>query len=118
MLTGEIRSQSDATWNAFWTGGISNLIILSLFVRSLVGLDRETAMQAFSEFLSGSTSTPNQIEFIQLIVEELTRNGAMEPERLFQSPFTDINAQGPQAVFPGKSSGNCWTSSARSRILQ
>jgi len=24
MLTGEIRSQIDAIWNAFWTGGISN----------------------------------------------------------------------------------------------
>lgn len=24
MLTGQIRSQIDALWNAFWTGGISN----------------------------------------------------------------------------------------------
>ena len=24
MLTGELRSQVDAIWNAFWTGGISN----------------------------------------------------------------------------------------------
>jgi type I restriction enzyme M protein len=24
MLTGEIRSQIDAIWNAFWSGGISN----------------------------------------------------------------------------------------------
>jgi type I restriction enzyme M protein len=24
MLTGEIRSQIDAVWNAFWSGGISN----------------------------------------------------------------------------------------------
>ncbi len=24
MLTGEIRNQVDAIWNAFWTGGISN----------------------------------------------------------------------------------------------
>ena len=24
MLTGEIRSQIDNIWNAFWTGGISN----------------------------------------------------------------------------------------------
>src|SRR4029077_1467861 len=24
MLTGDIRSQIDAIWNAFWTGGISN----------------------------------------------------------------------------------------------
>ena len=24
MLTGEIRSQIDSVWNAFWSGGISN----------------------------------------------------------------------------------------------
>jgi type I restriction enzyme, R subunit len=73
---------------------------LGIFVRSLVGLDHEAAMQAFSEFISGTTVTPNQIEFINLIVQELTQNGVMEPDRLFQSPFTDINAQGPLGVFP------------------
>lgn len=73
---------------------------LGIFVRSLVGLDRETAMQAFSEFIAGTTVTPDQIEFIDLIVQELTQTGVMEPDRLFQSPFTDINAQGPIGVFP------------------
>lgn len=73
---------------------------LGIFIRSLVGLDHEAAMQAFSEFISATTATPNQIEFIQLIVQELTQNGVMEPERLFQSPFTDISAQGPVGVFP------------------
>ncbi len=73
---------------------------LGLFIRSLVGLDREAAMQAFSEFLKGSTGTPDQIEFIELVVQELTLNGVMEADRLFQSPFTDISSQGPQGVFP------------------
>ncbi len=73
---------------------------LGIFIRSLVGLDHEAAMQAFSEFISGSAVTPNQIEFINLIVQELTQNGVMEPDRLFQSPFTDISAQGPIGVFP------------------
>ncbi len=71
-----------------------------LFIRTLVGLDREATMQAFSEFLKGSTATPDQIEFIELVVQELTLNGVMEPDRLFQSPFTDINSQGPLGIFP------------------
>ena len=41
MLTGEIRSQIDAIWNAFWSGGISNplevieQITYLLFIRRL-----------------------------------------------------------------------------------
>jgi type I restriction enzyme R subunit len=73
---------------------------LGLFIRSLVGLDREAAMQAFGDFVSGTTATSNQIEFINLVVDELTQTGVMAPERLFQSPFTDFNAQGPLGVFP------------------
>ena len=57
-------------------------------------------MQAFSDFITGTTTAPNQIEFINLIVQELTQTGVMEPDRLFQSPFTDLNAQGPLGVFP------------------
>lgn len=76
---------------------------IGLFVRSLVGLDREAAMQAFGELLQGSTLTPEQIEFIELVVQELTQNGIMTPERLFEPPFTDISSQGPTAVFaPGQ----------------
>lgn len=52
------------------------------------------------EFISSTTATPNQIEFIDLVVQELTQNGVMEPERLFQSPFKDLSAQGPIGVFP------------------
>jgi type I restriction enzyme, R subunit len=73
---------------------------LGLFIRSLVGLDREAAMQAFSGLLQGSNLTPDQIEFIELVVQELTQNGVVPPERLFEPPFTDINAHGPTALFP------------------
>ncbi|MBX3669228.1 MAG: DEAD/DEAH box helicase family protein [Rhodocyclaceae bacterium] len=72
---------------------------LGVFIRSLVGLDREAAVQLFSDFVGGTTATQDQIEFIDLIVNELTQNGTMEPDRLFQSPFTDLNAQGPLGLF-------------------
>ncbi len=73
---------------------------LGLLICSLVGLDRDAAMQAFSEFLSGTTATPDQIELIELVVQELTLNGVMEADRLFQWPFMDINSQGALGVFP------------------
>jgi type I restriction enzyme R subunit len=73
---------------------------LGIFIRSLVGLEHEAAMQAFSEFISGAAVTPNQIEFINLIIEELTQNGVMEPKRIFESPYKDLNSSGPLGIFP------------------
>lgn len=72
---------------------------LPAFIRSLVGLDREAAMQAFSHLVAGSTATASQLQFIEEIVQHLTEHGAMPPHRLYESPFTDIHAQGPDGVF-------------------
>lgn len=72
---------------------------LGIFIRSLVGLDRETAKQSFSEFIVGTTATASQLEFIDLIVQYLTENGVMDAARLYESPFTDISQQGPEALF-------------------
>jgi type I restriction enzyme R subunit len=72
---------------------------LGIFIRSLVGLDRETAKQAFSQFVVGTTATASQLEFIDLIVEELTENGVMDAARLYEQPFTNIGPLGPESVF-------------------
>jgi type I restriction enzyme, R subunit len=50
--------------------------------------------------IAGTQATPDQIEFIDLIVSELTTNGVMEAGRLYESPFTDLNTQGPVGIFP------------------
>ena len=52
-----------------------------LFVRSLVGLDRQAAKEALAGFLTGKTLGANQIEFVNLIVNHLTEHGVMEPAR-------------------------------------
>jgi type I restriction enzyme, R subunit len=72
---------------------------LGVFIRSLVGLDREAAKQALSVFLSDFTASANQIEFINLIIDHLMHHGVMDLVALYESPFTDINAQGPEGVF-------------------
>jgi len=72
---------------------------LGLFVRSLVGLDREAATQALNGFVSGKTLTANQLEFVNLIVTHLTERGVMEAALLYEPPFTNFAPQGPDALF-------------------
>jgi type I restriction enzyme R subunit len=93
MLIASGGQDTDITW-ATGQGG------LGVFVRHLVGLDRAAATEAFENYLDGSRFTADQIRFINLIVDELTKNGVMEPGRLFESPYTDHAPTGPDYVFP------------------
>lgn len=70
-----------------------------LFIRRLVGLDRAAAKAAFSGFLDDKCYNANQIEFVNLVIDELTQNGVMEPRRFYESPYTDLSPQGPDALF-------------------
>ena len=46
-------------------------------------------------------ASASQLQFIEEIVQHLTEHGAMPAARLYESPFTDIHAQGPDGVFDG-----------------
>jgi type I restriction enzyme R subunit len=94
---------------------------LGLFVRSLVGLDRDAAKDAFAAFMAGKNLNANQIEFVTLIIDHLTEQGAMDPRRLYESPFTDFDDQGISGVFPGpkfRKSCRSWRMYAERRLLR
>ncbi|MGG2400104.1 MULTISPECIES: type I restriction-modification system subunit M N-terminal domain-containing protein [Gammaproteobacteria] len=49
MLTGEIRSQIDAIWNAFWSGGIANPLEVMEQITYLLFIQRLDEEQLLAE---------------------------------------------------------------------
>ena len=49
MLTGEIRSKSDALWNAFWSGGIANPLEVIEQITCLLFLKRLDDLHTLEE---------------------------------------------------------------------
>jgi type I restriction enzyme R subunit len=113
MLHDAGAGPADLVWASHQPGG------LGLFIRSLVGLERTAAEEAFTDFLGdGAGYTVSQLRFIDLIVKELTAQGAMEPGRLFESPYTDVAATGPtgcSATATLARSSTSWVLSGRPR---
>jgi type I restriction enzyme R subunit len=72
---------------------------LPRFVRALVGLDREAAKRAFTEFLDSHRLSADQMEFLDLVIDHLTARGVMDPKLLYEAPFTDFDRNGVEGVF-------------------
>ncbi len=69
------------------------------FIRSILGLDRNAAMTAFSTFLEKGNLSANQQQFLEIIINNFTINGFIDPAQLYESPYTDINIAGLDGVF-------------------
>jgi len=75
---------------------------LPWFVRSLVGLDRSAAQSAFSRFLNDRSLNGSQIRFVEMVIDQLTAHGVMEASALYEPPFSNLHAGGPDALFTGR----------------
>ena len=76
---------------------------LGEFIRSLLGLDVNAAKEAFAEFLTGRTLHPDQIYFINSLIDYLVHNGTIARKKLFESPFTERHHQGVTGLFQEES---------------
>ena len=66
---------------------------VSQLVRRLVGLDREAANEAFSEFLNNKSFNTKQIHFVKLIVDYVVKNGFIEDNKvLMEDPFRTVGS--------------------------
>jgi type I restriction enzyme R subunit len=60
-------------------------------VRKIVGLDRNTANELFSEFLNDENLNSKQIHFVKLIIEHVVKNGFIDDNRIFmEDPFRPV----------------------------
>ena len=72
---------------------------LTLFIRSMVGLDRAAAKKVFEKYLNDSQFNTTQIRFVEMIVDHLTQKGIMDPGLLYEQPFTGVHHEGLDGVF-------------------
>ena len=72
---------------------------LGKFIRSIVGMDANAAKKAFSEFLNAGNLSADQIRFIDMIIDYLTKNGVIDAEMLFEEPFTTFHIEGIAGLF-------------------
>lgn len=64
---------------------------LGQLVRKVVGLDRQAANEAFSEFLNTEKLNSTQIHFVKLIVDYIVKNGFVENNKIFmEDPFRSV----------------------------
>jgi type I restriction enzyme R subunit len=73
---------------------------LGIFIRSILGLDSQSANDAFAEFLSNGTLKSFQISFVKDLIQQFTQDGKVDPEMLWEQPFTKFHQEGVSGVFP------------------
>ena len=59
-------------------------------VRKIVGLDRQAAVEAFSEFITAENLNLQQTKFVELIIDYIVKNGTLERQALQQDPFISL----------------------------
>ena len=60
MITGTIRNQVDAVWNAFWSGGISNPLTVIEQITYLLFMRRLDELQTKKEQMANLSGKPLQ----------------------------------------------------------
>ncbi|WP_138994897.1 class I SAM-dependent DNA methyltransferase [Larkinella sp. C7] len=107
MLTGELRTNIDRVWNAFWTGGLSNPLTVIEQITYLLFLRRLDELQTAKESLANATQAPidNPIYTPEQYDLRWSHFNGKDPEtlyRLFTQPngvFEFIRSMGKESAF-------------------
>ncbi|NLI71731.1 MAG: hypothetical protein GX361_03255, partial [Bacteroidales bacterium] len=67
---------------------------VAIFIRSLVGIDREKALQKFSQFINANSLNTMQLEYLKSILDYVSVNGDISGQILVNNkPFNEFNWQ-------------------------
>ena len=61
-------------------------------VRSIVGIDEETANEIFAKYINDSRLNSKQIEFVKMLIRYVKRNGIISLKTLTDTPFNSLGA--------------------------
>lgn len=69
-------------------------------IRTIVGMDQDAVRERFSSFVQKHPKlSAKQTRFLALLQNHIARYGTITVERLYDAPFTVIDADGPDGVF-------------------
>ncbi|WP_299627614.1 DEAD/DEAH box helicase family protein [uncultured Tateyamaria sp.] len=73
---------------------------LYLAIRMIVGMDSDAVREKFTAFVQKHPKlSAKQTRFLALLQNHIARYGTIEVERLYDDPFTVVDADGPDGVF-------------------
>lgn len=80
---------------------------LDLAIRNIIGLDAQAVATRFEQFVQKHpTMNSRQIKFLDLLKNHVARYGSIELGRLYEDPFTVLDADGPDGLFEDESQLN------------
>jgi type I restriction enzyme R subunit len=69
-------------------------------IRGIIGMDADAVNARFADFIFSHPSlTANQMSFLNLLKNHISRYGAIEIEDLYEPPFTSVHSDGLDGVF-------------------
>ena len=72
---------------------------LEFAIRSVIGMEPKAVAERFSEFARKHPLTAKQTRFLGLLQNHIARYGSIAVDRLYEQPFTVVDADGLDGVF-------------------
>jgi len=102
MITGELKSKVDRIWDTMWSGGISNLLSVIEQLTYLLFIKRLDELHTLKENKAARTGKPIEEPIFTADQDNLRWSRFKDAAALYEAPFNNLHAGGPDALFAGK----------------